>query len=125
MEKYIYDENNGLWYELQGDYYIPCLKLPDEEQVEIGVWGHRHLEYIKHHRQGFYTSLVIGCELNRYLANINKQAEEMFGMLISQYKIAEGITEQLKSDNQLEWVRRMNNIRSRAAEIVSNELIYT
>ena len=125
MDKYIYDENNGLWYELQGDYYIPCLKLPDEEQVEIGVWGHRHLEYIKHHRQGFYTSLVIGCELNRYLANINKQAEEMFGMLISQYKIAEGITEQLKSDNQLEWVRRMNNIRSRAAEIVSNELIYT
>ena len=125
MEKYIYDENNGLWYELQGDYYIPCLKLPYEEQVEIGVWGHRHLEYIKHHRQGFYTSLVIGCELNRYLANINKQAEEMFGMLISQYKIAEGITEQLKSDNQLEWVRRMNNIRSRAAEIVSNELIYT
>ena len=125
MEKYIYDENNGLWYELQGDYYIPCLKLPDEEQVEIGEWGHRHLEYIKHHRQGFYTSLVIGCELNRYLANINKQAEEMFGMLISQYKIAEGITEQLKSDNQLEWVRRMNNIRSRAAEIVSNELIYT
>ena len=81
MEKYIYDENNGLWYELQGDYYIPCLKLPDEEQVEIGVWGHRHLEYIKHHRQGFYTSLVIGCELNRYLANINKQAEEMFGCL--------------------------------------------
>ena len=125
MEKYIYDESNGLWYELQRDYYIPCLKLPDEEQVEIGVWGHRHLEYIKHHRQGFYTSLVIGCELNRYLANINKQAEEMFGMLISQYKIAEGITEQLKSDNQLEWVRRMNNIRSRAAEIVSNELIYT
>ena len=125
MEKYIYDESIGLWYELQGDYYIPCLKLPDEEQVEIGVWGHRHLEYIKHHRQGFYTSLVIGCELNRYLANINKQAEEMFGMLISQYKIAEGITEQLKSDNQLEWVRRMNNIRSRAAEIVSNELIYT
>ena len=66
MEKYIYDENNGLWYELQGDYYIPCLKLPDEEQVEIGIWGQRHLEYIKRHRKGFYTSLVIGCELNRY-----------------------------------------------------------
>ena len=78
MEKYIYDENNGLWYELQGDYYIPCLKLPDEEQVEIGIWGQRHLEYIKHHRKGFYTSLVLDCKLNRYLADINKQSKEMF-----------------------------------------------
>ena len=124
MEKYIYDENNGLWYELQGDYYIPCLKLPDQEQVEIGVWGQRRLEYIKHHRKGFYTSLVIGCELNRYLADINKQAEEMFDTLISQYKTVEGITEQFKADNQIEWVSRMNNIRYRANEIVINELIY-
>ena len=124
MEQYIYDENNGLWYELQGDYYIPCLKLPDEEQVEIGVWGQRRLEYIKHHRKGFYTSLVIGCELNRYLADINKQAEEMFDTLISQYKTVEGITEQFKADNQIEWVSRMNNIRYRANEIVINELIY-
>ena len=124
MEKNIYDENNGLWYELQGDYYIPCLKLPDEEQVEIGIWGQRHLEHIKHHRKGFYTSLLIKCELNRYLADINKQAEEMFDTLISQYKTAEGITEQLKADNQLEWVRRMNNIRNRAIEIVNQELIY-
>ena len=124
MEKYIYDESNGLWYELQGDYYIPCLKLPDEEQVEIGIWGQRHLEYIKRHRKGFYTSLVLDCKLNRYLADINKQAEEMFGMLISQYKIAEGITEQLKSDNQLEWVHRMNNISSSINEIIHNELIY-
>ena len=124
MEKYIYDENNGLWYDLQGDYYIPCLKLPDEEQVEIGVWGQRRLEYIKHHRKGFYTSLVIGCELNRYLADINKQAEEMFDTLISQYKTVEGITEQFKADNQIEWVSRMNNIRYRANEIVINELIY-
>lgn len=124
MEKYIYDESNGLWYELQGDYYIPCLKLPDEEQVEIGIWGQRHWEYIKRHRKGFYTSLVLDCKLNRYLADINKQAEEMFGMLISQYKIAEGITEQLKSDNQLEWVHRMNNISSSINEIIHNELIY-
>ena len=124
MEKYIYDESNGLWYELQGDYYVPCLKLPDEEQVEIGVWGQRHLEYIKHHRKGFYSSLVIGCELNRYLADINKQAEEMFDTLISQYKIAEEITEQLKADNQLEWVARMNNIRLRATEVVNKELIF-
>ncbi len=124
MEKYIYDENNGLWYELEGDYYIPCLKLPDEEQVEIGIWGQRHLEYIKHHRKGFYTSLVIGCELNRYLADINKQAEEMFDTLISQYKIVERITDQLKADNQLEWVKRMKNIRQKATEIVNVEIIY-
>ena len=124
MEKYIYDENNGLWYELQGDYYIPCLKLPDEEQVEIGIWGQRHLGYIKIHRKGFYTALVLDCKLNRYLADINKQAEEMFDTLISQYKTAEGITEQLKVENQLEWVGRMNNIRNRATEIVNNDLIY-
>ena len=124
MEKYIYDENNGLWYELQGDYYIPCLKLPDEEQVEIGIWGQRRLEYIKHHRKGFYTSLVLDCKLNRYLAGINKQAEEMFDTLISQYKTAEGITEQLKVDNQMEWVCKMNNIRDRINEIICNDLIY-
>ena len=124
MEKYIYDESNGLWYELEGDYYIPCLKLPDEEKIEIGIWGQRHLEYIKHHRKGFYTALVLDCKLNSYLADINKQAEEMFDTLISQYKTAEGITEQLKAENQLEWVRRMNNIRHRATEIVDHELIY-
>lgn len=124
MEKYICDENNGLWYELQRDYYIPCLKLPDEEQVEIGVWGQRHLEHIKHHRKGFYTSLVLDCKLNRYLADINKQAEEMFDTLISQFKNAEGITEQLKADNQMEWVCKMNNIRQSAIEIVNNDLIF-
>ena len=124
MEKYIFDKSNGLWYEWQGDYYIPCLKLPEQETKEIGVWGMRHLEYIKHHRKGFYTSLVLDCKLNRYLADINKQAEEMFNTLILEYKTAEGITEQLKADNQIEWVRRMNNIRHCATEIVNNELIY-
>lgn len=124
MEKYIYDKNNGLWYELQGDYYIPCLKLPDEEQVEIGVWGQRHLEFIKHHRKGFYTSLILDCKLNCYLADINKQAEEMFDTLISQYKTAEDITEQLKAENQMKWVARMNNIRQRVTEIVNADLIY-
>ena len=124
MERYIYDENNGLWYELQSDYYIPCLKLPDEEQVEIGIWGQRHLEYIKHHRKGFYTALVLDCKLNRYLADINKQAEEMFDTLISQYKTAEGITEQLKAENQMLWVQKMNNIHQRASEVVNKELIF-
>ena len=124
MEKYIYDENNGLWYELQGDYYIPCLKLPDEEQVEIGIWGQRHLEYIKHHRKGLYTSLILDCKLNRYLADINKQAEEMFDTLISQYKSVEGITEELKATNQMEWVRKMNNIKQRATESINENIIY-
>ena len=123
MEKYIYDENNGLWYELQGDYYIPCLKLPNEEQVEIGVWGQRHLEYIKHHRKGFYTSLVLDCKLNRYLADINKQSKEMFDILIEQFKQAEGINEQLKADNQMEWVCKMNNMRDSINEIIYKELI--
>lgn len=124
MEKYIYDESNGLWYELQGDYYIPCLKLSDEEKVEIGIWGQRHLEYIKHHRKSFYTALVLDCKLNRYLAGINKQAEEMFDTLISKYKTAEGITEQLKANNQMEWVGRMKNIRNKVTEIISNDLIF-
>ena len=124
MEKVIYDKSNGLWYELQGDYYIPCLKLPDEEHVEVGVWGMRHLEYIKHHRKGFYTSLLIGCKLNRYLADVNKQAEAMFDTLISQYKTAEGITEQLKSTNQMAWVGKMNSIRQRVTKIVDADIIY-
>ena len=124
MEKYIYDESNGLCYELQGDYYIPCLKLPDEEQVEIGIWGQRHLEYIKHHRKGFYTALVLDCKLNLYLVDINRQAEEMFDVLIKQFKQAEDITEQLKAENQIEWVARMNNICQRVTEIVNADLIY-
>ena len=124
MEKYIYDKDNGLWYELQGDYYIPCLKLPDEEQVEIGIWGQRHLEHIKHHRKGFYTALVLDCKLNRYLVDINRKAEEMFDALIKQFKQAEDITEQLKAENQMEWVGRMNNIRQRVTEIVNADLIY-
>ena len=124
MEKYIYDENNGLWYELQGDYYIPCLKLPDEEQVEIGIWGQRHLEYIKHHRKGFYTSLLIGCNLNRYLADINRQAEEMYSLLAKQIAAREGVTEQLKAKDQMLWVQKMNNIRNQITEIINNDIIY-
>ena len=124
MEKFIYDKNNGLWYELQGDYYIPCLKLPDEEQKEIGVWGMRHLEYIKQHRKAIYNRLQTECKLNSYLYDVNSQAEEMFETLTNQFKRAENITEQLKSDNQMKWVRLMNNIRNRATEIVNHDIIY-
>ena len=124
MEKVIYDEKNGLWYELQGDYYIPCLKLPEEEQHPIGVWGQRHLRYIRQHRKVLYINLLTSGKLNGYLVDIDKQAEEMFDNLIMQYKKAEGITEKLKADNQMEWVGLMNNIRQTATEIVNAELIY-
>ena len=124
MEKIIYDENNGLWYELQGDYYIPCLKLPDEEQKEIGAWGVQHLKYLKQHRRGTLTNLRMECKLNSYLYDINSQAEEMFDTLIKQLKESEGITEQLKADRQMQWVGLMNNICQRASEIVNKELIF-
>ena len=120
--KSLFEQMGGTYREENG-YLIPNLTLPEEEQVEIGIWGQRRLEYIKHHRKGFYTSLVIGCELNRYLADINRQAEEMFDTLISQYKTAEGITEQLKAESQIDWVCKMNNIRNRINEMIYKELI--
>lgn len=124
MEKYIFDERNGLWYELQGDYYIPCLKLPEEEQRPIGVWGQRHLRYIKQNRKVFYLNLLTSGKLNSYLADIDQQAEEMFSRLIKQIAEREGVTKRLKAENQMEWVGRMNNIRNRATEFVNNNLIF-
>ena len=124
MEKYIYDEKNGLWYELQGYYYIPCLKLPDEEQRPIGVWGQRHLRYLQQHRKALYTELQITGKLNGYLVDLNDQAERMFLELVKQLAAREGVTEQLKAQNQMLWVQRMNNIRDRAIEIVNEDLIY-
>ena len=124
MEKYIYNEQNGLWYELQGDYYLPCLKLPEEPEVYIGIWGQRHRHYLKTHRKVLYTSLLTSGKLNSHLADINRQAEEMFSRLVKQMAEAEGVNEELKSTDQMVWVRRMNNIRNRVSEIVSEELIY-
>ena len=124
MENRIYNDQNGLWYELQGDYYIPCLALPDEDQVEIGIWGQRHLRYIKQYHKVRYTNLLTSGKLNGYLADIDKQAEDMFFRLVKQMAEREGVTEQLKADNQMEWVARMNNIRSRATEIVNHDIIY-
>ena len=123
LARFITDERTGLKYELCGDYYI--IAGEDEPEREpIGVWGQRHLQYIKAHRRGFYTTLLTKCELNRYLADVNKQAEDMFFRLIKQMAEREGVTEKLKSDNQMEWVARMNNIRSRATEIVNHDIIY-
>ena len=124
MEKYIYNEQNGLWYELQGDYYLPCLKLPEEETAHIGIFGQRHRRYLKIHRKVLYTSLLTSGKLNSYLADIDRQAEKMFSRMVKQMAEAEDISEDLKSTDQMVWVQRMNNIRNRVSEIISEELIY-
>ena len=125
MEKYITDERTGLKYELVGDYYlIVGDDEPDEKQKPIGIWGHRHLRYLKNHRKVLYANLLTSGKLNDYLADIDRQAEEMFERLIKQMATTEGITEQLKADNQMAWVGKMNNIQNRATEIVNGEIIF-
>ena len=124
MGKYIYSEKNGIWYELQGDYYLPCLKLPEESEVHIGIQGQRHRRYLKNHHKVRYINLLTSGKLNSYLADIDRRAEAMFSRLVKQLSEKEGVTEALKAENQMLWVQRMNNIRSVAMEIVSSELIY-
>ena len=124
MDKYIYNEKNGLWYELQGDYYLPCLKLPENETAHIGIWGQRHRHYLKNHRRALYISLLTSGKLNGYLADIDRQAEEMFSRLVKQLAEKEGVTEALKAENQMLWGQKMSNIRNTAMEIVSSNLIY-
>ena len=124
MDKYAFDESNGLWYELQGDYYIPCLILSEEETQPIGLWGQRHKQYLKEHRHIVYTTMLIDGTLNRYLADINQQAEQMFHRLIDEMAQKQGVTEQLKAENQMEWVQQMNACKAQAEEIVKFELIY-
>ena len=125
MKQHFTDEKTGISYTLQGDYYLPDLKLPAEEKQPIGVWGQRHLRYIKQHRKAFYPNLLTSGKLNSYLADIDRQAEEMFSRLVKKLAEKEYLTEQLKADNQMAWVGRMNNIRSRAMEIINEELIYS
>lgn len=122
MEKYIYEETNGLWYERRGDYYFPCLTA--EETTPIGVWGQRHLRFIKQNRRALYLELKASGRLNAYLADIDRQADAMLDQLMTQMAEREGITEALKADNQMLWVKRMNNIRARAEETVKHILIY-
>lgn len=124
MEKVVYNEQTGISYTLQGDYYLPDLALPDEEEQPIGLWGKRHLRYIKRHRKVLYLNLLTSGKLNRYLADIDKQAVDILSRLVKQMAEREGVTEQLKADNQMEWVSRMNNIRNRATEIINKEIIY-
>ena len=125
MDKHIYNEQTGISYTLHGDYYLPDLALPEEEKgVEIGVWGQRHLRYIKQNRKVLYLNLLTSGKLNGYLADIDKQAEEMFLRLVKQMAECDGVTEQLKAGNQMEWVARMNNIRNSIAEIIYKTIIY-
>ena len=123
MKKTIFEEMGGT-YIRHGDYLIPCLDLPEEEPRFIGVWGQRHLRYLKEHKRAVYITLLTSGRLNSYLADIEEQAQERFERIVDQMKQAQGITEQLKAENQMEWVARMNNIQGCAREIVNAELIF-
>ncbi len=122
--KSLFEEMGGTYHKENG-YLIPDFSLPTEEEKPIGIWGQRHLRYIKKHRRLFYVNLLTGGGLNSYLADINEQAGDMFFRLVKQMSESEGITEQLKAENPITWVARMNNIRSRAIEIVNHDIIYT
>ena len=124
MEKYIYDEKIGLWYKLQGDYYIPCLKLPDEEQRPIGIWDQRHLRYLRQHRRVTYTNLLTSGKLTEHLLEIEQAARSRMEQITAQMARAEGVTEELKATDQMKWVGLMNSIRQTAEETVLTELIY-
>ena len=123
MAKTIFEKLGGK-YERQGDYLIPCIALPAEEEQPIGTWGQRHLNYLKQYRRVTYTNLLTSGRLNTYLADIDRQAQERLEWLVEGMKQAQGITEQLKAENALEWTGRMNNIRACAMEIVNEEIIY-
>ncbi len=123
MDKYIFDKNNGLWYELIGDYYFPCLSVPAEEKQPVGVWGQRHLRYIRECRKALYTSLQLSGKLNSYVADIDRQAQELFDSIIQQMTQSQGITETLKATDQMVWVGSMNDIRKVAEEIVCKEFV--
>ena len=123
MAKSLFEELGGK-YERQGDYLLPCLTVPAEEEQTIGIWGQRHLDYLKQYRRVTYTNLLTSGKLNAYLADIDRQAQERFEQLIEGMKQAQGITERLKEENALEWVQRLNNVRACAREIVEKEIIY-
>lgn len=122
MDKYIFDESNGLWYERCGDYYLPCLALDEEKPV--GVWGERYRRYLKEHRRGIYDEMLLNGTLDDHVAEIDRQAEEMFERLTAEMAKRDGITEQLKASDQMAWVGAMNRVRSIAEEAVLNDLIY-
>ena len=124
MKKHIYDENNGLWYELIGDYYIPVLTLSSEEQRPIGKWGRMHRDYLEQHHPIRFNDLILSGQLWTYLADLNEQAQERLSLIVEQLKTAEGVAEDLKETDLMAWVGAMNSIRNRAEEIILREMIY-
>lgn len=124
METSLFEQLGGT-YSRMGDYLLPNITLPEQEERPIGVWGQRRLQYLKQHRRISYTNLLVSGKLNEHLADITEQAEDMFARLIKQMAEREGVTEKLKVENQMEWVGKMNNIRNRATEIVNAEIVYT
>ena len=124
MKKHIYDENNGLWYELFGDYYIPVLTLSSEEQRPIGKWGRMHRDYLKEQRPILFNDLILSGQLWSYLADLNEQAQKRLSLIVEQMKASEGVSEKLKATDQMAWVVAMNSIRNRAEEIILREMIY-
>ncbi len=123
MEKSLFEQNGGTYRQV-GDYFLPNITLPKEETVHIGIWGQRHLRYLKQHRKILYTNLLTSGKLNSHLAEIDKQATDMCFRLVKEFAEQEGVTEQLKAENQMEWVRHMNNIRNRVTEIINSDIIY-
>lgn len=123
MDKYIFDENNGLWYELKGNTYSPCLTLLEEEH-HFGIWGQRHKRYLKQEHRIIYETMLLKGTLFQYLEEVDQQAEKMLLRLTEEMAKREGVTAQLKAVDQLEWVRRMNNIRNRAEEIIYANIIH-
>ena len=124
MKKHIYDESNGLWYELIGDYYIPVLTLSSEEQRPIGKWGRMHRDYLKEQRPILFNDLILSGQLWSYLADLNEQAQKRLSLIVEQMKASEGVSEKLKATDQMAWVVAMNSIRNRSEEIILREMIY-
>ena len=125
MGNMIFDKRNGLWYKKNSDYYLPCLTLPAEEEKPIGLWGQRHLRYLKEHKRLVYLNLLTSGRLNEYLASVDEQAEDMFSRLVNEYADRQGVTERLKEGNQLEWIGKIGNIRACVREVVEREIIYS
>ena len=122
MEKYIYDDKNGLYYELVGDYYLPLLTVP--EVPPIGIWGRRRQQYLKEHRPAIYSSMLLSDKLSSHLIEVDQQAQDMYDQLMRQMEIRAGITEQIKATDQMAWVQKMNAISSQVHEVINAELIY-
>ena len=124
MERYMYSQENGLWYELHGEVYLPCISPTEDNAATIGKWGRQYLTYIREHKRVLYTNLLTTGKLNSHLAEVNFRAKRMYEDLMNVLPERENITEELKAENPMEWVRCMNNLRNRAEEIVNSEVIY-